>query len=55
MKKAISIWKFSCTGVTINNHCILHPEYVAAPLSIGFIALKLLKENFFWHSIDLWP
>lgn len=53
MKKAISVWKYSCTGVIINNHCMLHPEYIAAPLSIGFISLKLLKEKFCWDLIDL--
>lgn len=45
-KKAISLWKFSCTGVITNNHCILHPEYITILLSIGFISPKLLKEKF---------
>lgn len=33
----------------MNNHYILHPEYVAALLSNGFTSLKLLKEKFGEH------
>lgn len=40
-KKALCVWKFFCTTVVINKHCILHPEYIAAPLSNAFISLKV--------------
>lgn len=46
-KKAISVWKYSCTRIKINKYYVLHPEFIAAPFSNGFISLKLSKEKLF--------